>query len=225
MNPSRWPRVKICCIQSREEAALAIRYGAAAVGLVSEMPSGPGVIAEELIAEIVGTLPPAMGSFLLTCKQDIDAIIDQQRRLRVNTLQLCDRLPAGSHRDLRRALPGISIVQVIHVNGSEAVAEAVSVAPDVDAILLDSGNQSLPVKELGGTGRVHDWELSRKIRDGVNVPVFLAGGLNAENVASAIRQVGPFGVDVCSGVRTNGKLDEGKLVSFFQSAASHIPLN
>jgi len=184
------------------------------------MPSGPGVIAEELIAEIAATLPPAVGSFLLTCKQDTDEIIDQQRRLRVNTLQLCDRLQTGGHRDLRRALPGISLVQVIHVNGSEAVAEAVSVAPDVDGILLDSGNQSLPVKELGGTGRVHDWGLSRKIRDAVNVPVFLAGGLSADNVGSAIRQVEPFGVDVCSGVRTEGKLDEAKLRSFLESATA-----
>ena len=219
MERSARPRVKICCILSLEEARLAIRHGASAIGLVSEMPSGPGVIAEELIAEIAATLPPAVGSFLLTCKQDTDAIIDQQRRLRVNTLQLCDRLQTGGHRDLRRALPGISLVQVIHVNGSEAVGEAISVAPDVDAILLDSGNQSLAIKELGGTGRVHDWALSRNIRDAVNVPVFLAGGLNAENVASAIRQVEPFGVDVCSGVRTEGKLDESKLRNFFKNVA------
>jgi phosphoribosylanthranilate isomerase len=222
------PRVKICCINSIEEAWMAIEHGAAALGLVSEMPSGPGVIPEELIAEIAARLPPAIGSFLLTCKQDVDSIIDQQRRVGVNTVQICDRLGSGNHIDLRRALPGISIVQVIHVSGPESVAEALSVGAHVDGILLDSGNQSLVVKELGGTGRVHEWSLSARIREAVEVPVFLAGGLNATNVAGAISQVGPFGVDVCSGVRSDGKLDEVKLASFFQSinlASNHRSRN
>ena len=217
MRTTTIPRVKICCIGSIKEARLAIESGASAVGLVSEMPSGPGPIAEGLIAEIAATIPPAIGSFLLTCKQDADSIIDQQRRLRTNTIQICDRLESGTHRDLRRALPGISLVQVIHVTGEEAVEEAIAIAQEVDAILLDSGNQKLAVKELGGTGRTHNWNLSRRIREHVSVPVFLAGGLKAENIAAAIRTVEPFGVDVCSGVRTNGELDKTKLRAFFCS--------
>ncbi len=217
MKRSPRPRVKICCMGSNEEAWMAIDHGASAVGLVSEMPSGPGVISEDLIAEIAAGLPPGVASFLLTCKQDVDSIIDQQRRLRVNTIQICDRLEAGSYEVLRRALPGVSLVQVIHVTGPESVAEAVSVAKEVDGILLDSGNQSLAIKELGGTGRVHDWRLSRQIRESVDVPLFLAGGLNASNVSAAIREVGPFGVDVCSGVRTDGRLDQFKLASFFNA--------
>jgi phosphoribosylanthranilate isomerase len=200
---------------SLAEARLAVTVGASAVGLVSAMPSGPGVISEELIAEIARQLPPAIGSFLLTCQPDPHAIIEQQKRLRVNTIQICDRLEAQSYEILRAALPGISLVQVVHVNGAESVAEAISIAPFVDAVLLDSGNQSLPVKELGGTGRTHDWNLSAQIREAIDVPLFLAGGLKAENVADAITQVRPFGVDVCSGVRTNGKLDEAKLKDFF----------
>jgi phosphoribosylanthranilate isomerase len=134
---------------------MAIRHGASALGLVSEMPSGPGVIAEETIAEIARSIPPAVGAFLLTSRQDARTIIEQQRRLRVSTLQICDRLKSGSHRDLREALPGIAIVQVVHVVGPESVAEAAAVAPQVDAILLDSGDPGRPVKELGGTGRRH----------------------------------------------------------------------
>ncbi|HEY5403177.1 MAG TPA: phosphoribosylanthranilate isomerase, partial [Pyrinomonadaceae bacterium] len=134
---------------------------------------------------------------------------------RVNTIQICDRLTDGTYEDLRQALPGISLVQVIHVTGPEAVHEALAISSHVDAILLDSGNQSLRVKELGGTGRTHDWELSRAIRESVEVPVYLAGGLKPENVAEAIRAVRPFGVDVCSGLRTDGRLDEVKLKSFF----------
>jgi phosphoribosylanthranilate isomerase len=194
---------------------MAIGHGASAVGLVSAMPSGPGVIAESLIAEIAANLPPAIGSFLLTCQTDPEKIIEQQQRLRVNTIQICDRLDTASFAVLRAALPGIALVQVIHVTGPESVTEAISLAPFVDGILLDSGNQSLPVKELGGTGRTHDWNLSLQIREAIAVPLFLAGGLKAENVAEAIRQVQPFGVDVCSGVRTDGKLDEDKLRRFF----------
>jgi phosphoribosylanthranilate isomerase len=194
---------------------MAIEHGASAIGLVSAMPSGPGPIAEELIAEIAAAVPPGVASFLLTCKQDVASIIDQQRRTRVNTIQICDRLVDGTYENLRQALPGISLVQVIHVTGPEAVYEALAISPHVDAILLDSGNQSLKVKELGGTGRTHDWALSRTIRESVEVPLYLAGGLKPENVVEAIRAVRPFGVDVCSGLRTDRRLDEVKLKSFF----------
>jgi phosphoribosylanthranilate isomerase len=208
-------RVKICCISSVEEAAIAVEAGANAVGLVSAMPSGPGVIPEALIAEIAPAAPPGVATFLLTCLQSAGGIIDQQRRLRTNTIQICDRLTDGTYDELREALPGIKLVQVIHVGGEESIAEAADVAPHVDAILLDSGNQKLAVKELGGTGRRHDWLVSRRIREAVGVPLYLAGGLNASNVREAIETVGPFGLDVCSGVRTDGRLDARKLAEFF----------
>ena len=208
-------RFKICCMASVEEMRLAVRCGASAVGLVSAMPSGPGPIDEALIAEIAAKTPPGVASFLLTCLADADAIIAQQRRCRANTIQLCDRIAGiAEYGKLRAALPGIGLVQVIHVSGEESVSEAMEISPHVDAILLDSGNQSLAVKELGGTGRVHDWTLSARIVSGVGCPVYLAGGLNPSNVAAAIAQVRPFGVDVCSGLRTNGKLDEEKLSAF-----------
>lgn len=209
------PRVKICCVASAEEARAAVECGASAVGLVSEMPSGPGVIAEDLIAEIASRVPPPVATFLLTCRQEAAAIVAQQRRCRVNTIQLCDRVAPEVHAELRARLPGVSLVQVVHVAGEESFEEALAVAPRVDALLLDSGNQSLAVKELGGTGRVHDWRISRRIRDAAPVPVFLAGGLNPSNVAEASAAVRPFGLDVCSGVRTGGKLDVDKLRAFF----------
>ena len=218
MDPAPRPRVKICCIANLAEARLAIRYGASALGLVSRMPSGPGVIPEEQIAKIAVRVPPPLGTFLLTSLQDTQAIIAQQRRCRTNTIQICDRLNHSSYQDLKSALPGISIVQVVHVVGPESVNEAIAIAPQVDAILLDSGNPALAVKELGGTGRRHDWALSKKIREAIDIPIFLAGGLNADNVHQAIEQVGPFAVDVCSGVRTEGRLDEKKLAAFIASA-------
>ena len=215
MEPTRAPRVKICCISSVAEARMAIETGASALGLVSAMPSGPGVISEEQIAEITATIPPPIASFLLTSKQDVESIVEQQRRCRTNCVQLCDCVTVGSLRELKAALPGVSIIQVVHVTGPESVEEAIAVASLVDAILLDSGNPSLAVKELGGTGRRHEWSLSRKIREQVSVPIFLAGGLKAENVGEAIGAVQPFGLDLCSGVRTNGSLDRDKLARFF----------
>ncbi|MDZ7631366.1 MAG: phosphoribosylanthranilate isomerase [Gemmatimonadaceae bacterium] len=210
------PRVKVCCISSVSEAALAVAHGASALGLVSHMPSGPGVVDDDTIAAIIATVPPAVATFLLTSATDATAIIAQQARLRPSVLQLVDHLDAGVHRGLREALPGIALVQVVHVEDEESVAYALAAAPTVDALLLDSGRLKAPVKELGGTGRTHDWSLSRRIRDASGKPVFLAGGLHAANVADAIAAVQPFGLDLCTGVRTDGQLDADKLQLFMQ---------
>ena len=216
VNNKHHIRVKICCISSVDEAKLAINYGASALGLVSEMPSGPGVISENNIKEIAKIIPPAVASFLLTSKQSVEEIINQQKFTGVNTIQICDRLLNGTYKELKDALPGISIVQVIHVNGIQSIDEARKISENVDAILLDSGNQNLTVKELGGTGKIHNWSISAEIVKNIKIPVFLAGGLNPQNVIEAVEKVNPYAVDICSGVRTNGKLDEHKLSEFFR---------
>lgn len=209
------PKIKICCISSVEEAMIAIEHGASALGLVSSMPSGPGVINEDLITDIAKAVPPPIATFLLTSKQDAESIVAQQKKTKVNTLQLVDAVPFDELTKIRKELPGIKLVEVIHVIDDNSIREAVAVQDFVDALLLDSGNPNLKVKELGGTGRVHNWEISRKIVDEVSVPVFLAGGLNESNVRDAISKVNPFGLDLCSSVRTNGKLDEVKLERLF----------
>lgn len=211
------PRVKICCIASEAEAAMAIRMGASAVGLVSRMPSGPGPIAESRIRDIARTVPAGVATFLLTSETTAEPIIAQQQYTGANTLQLVDDVPPAVYALLRKALPGIKIVQVIHVRDDSALTQSREVSPLVDAILLDSGNPSLSIKELGGTGRAHDWAVSRKIRDAVEAPIYLAGGLNPGNVAQAIAQVQPFGVDVCSGLRTDTHLDPQKLEQFMRA--------
>jgi phosphoribosylanthranilate isomerase len=219
LRPPKITRVKICCIGSVEEMEMAVRFGASAVGLVSTMPSGPGIISEEAISEIAAQVPPGVDSFLLTCAQDAAAVVDQHRRCRTSVIQLCDRMATGSYEKLARELDGVRIVQVIHVSGPESLQEALEISPHVNALLLDSGRLTGPVKELGGTGRTHDWSVSTQIRESVNVPVFLAGGLRPENVAEAISQVGPFALDLCSGVRTDGRLDETKLSRFFRNVS------
>lgn len=211
------PRVKVCCIQSFEEAALAIDYGASALGLVSAMPSGPGVIEESQIREIATSVPPGVATVLLTSSTEPDEIVNQQRRCRVNSIQLCDTQLKGAHARLRSELPGIAIIQVLHIADLRALEEAHRLAGEVDALLLDTGSPDADVKELGGTGRTHDWSVSRKIVDQVEIPVFLAGGLNPENVSRAIREVRPYGIDVCTGLRDEGRLDRGLLHGFMRS--------
>lgn len=206
-------QLKVCCIASVEEARLAIELGASALGLVSAMPSGPGVIPEESIAEIAAAVPRGVETFLLTSLTHADMIAEQARKLGTNTLQLVDRVEPGAHAALRRALPHVRLVQVVHVTGEESVDEACHVAHEVDAILLDSGNPALAVKELGGTGRAHDWTLSRRIVETCGRPVYLAGGIRPHNVRAAIRAVQPHGIDLCSGVRTDGRLDREKLTA------------
>ena len=207
--------IKVCCIRDLAEARLAVSAGAAAIGLVSEMPSGPGVIPEERIAEIAAAVQRPTETFLLTARRDADAIVEQHRRCRTTALQLVDQVPVPELLRLRKMLPAVRLVQVVHVDGEESVDEAQSVAAFVDALLLDSGNPRLPVKVLGGTGRVHDWSHSRRIRELAGVPVLLAGGLHPGNARTAIETVRPAGLDICSGLRTAGALDEGKLRAFF----------
>jgi len=218
--PSMRTRVKVCCIQNTEEAALALRYGVDALGFVATMPSGPGPIPEGRIAEIVSTLPPAVSSFLLTSELKIESVLEQHRRTQTTTIQICDRVTPEFRKVLKRTLPNVRIVQVVHVEGEQSVEEAIEVSKTSDAVLLDSGSPDGEVKLLGGTGRTHDWSLSKRIRDSIDVPMFLAGGLNADNVAEAIQIVDPFGVDLCTGVRTDYLLDEAKLAAFMKATAS-----
>ena len=214
------PKIKICCISSLEEAFLAIKHGADALGLVGNMPSGPGVIADELISQITKHVPPPIATFLLTSERKASDIIAHHQKVQTNTIQIVDSLLEMDYAKIREAIPTVKIVQVIHVLNEKQIDEALEIEPWVDAILLDSGNPNLKVKILGGTGNAHDWKLSRKIREAVKKPVFLAGGINAHNVKQAIEEVNPYGIDLCSSVRTNGRLDASKLDIFFK--AIHI---
>ncbi len=215
------PRIKICCISTIDEARTAIEFGADAIGLVARMPSGPGPIPDELIRQIALAVPPPVATFLLTSETAAKEIINHHKRTLTNTIQIVDLPRNGTYFQLKTALPSVKIVQVIHVINEKSVDLAIEISEHVDALLLDSGNPNLKIKELGGTGRVHNWNLSRQIRDNSKCPVFLAGGLKPENVRLAIEVVQPFGIDVCSGVRTNGKLDRQKLSDFFLNISDH----
>jgi phosphoribosylanthranilate isomerase len=201
-------RIKICCISSHKEAQLAIQHGADALGLVGKMPSGPGVVEDELAAQIVSSTPPPIGTFMLTSETTFAGILTHYQSVKPTAIQLVDQISPRVYAQLHQSLPSTKLVQVIHVLDNKNIEEALkAVEAGADALLLDSGNPNLAIKELGGTGRVHNWQISRQIVEQAKVPVFLAGGLNAQNAREAIDQVNPFGLDICSGVRSNGSLD------------------
>jgi len=210
-------KVKICCISSVEEARLAVAYGAAAIGLVGRMPSGPGIITDDLIHAIAKTVSPPIQTFLLTSETTTDNIIEHHRKVNTTTIQIVDALSGREYHKIREAIPNVQLVQVIHVLDKSSIKEAIEISDFVDAILLDSGNPNLPTKVLGGTGKTHNWDLSKKIREEISLPVFLAGGINKDNIKKAIEHVQPYGIDLCSSVRTSGQLDESKLEALFNA--------
>ena len=208
-------KVKICCIQNIEEATLAIDTGADALGLVGPMPSGPGIISDTQIRNIIDVVGPSAQTFLLTSETKAKRIARHYQRTRPSTLQLVDTIKPEHLVQVRNELPAVKLVQVIHVQSSADIEHALRISEYVDMLLLDSGQPNLPVKKLGGTGNTHDWSISRQIVAEVDIPVYLAGGLNPDNILEAIETVKPYGIDVCSGVRTHGQLDPQKLGLFF----------
>ncbi len=213
-------RVKICCIASVAEARTAIAAGADAIGLVGQMPSGPGPITDPEIARIAADTPPPVATFLLTSEITADAILAHAERTRPAVVQIVSHIDRRESARLAERTPHLRRVQVVHVEGSDALDLIAAYAPFVHAFLLDSGRPGGAVPELGGTGRIHDWSISAAFVRASPVPVFLAGGLTASNVGDAIRRVRPFGVDLCSGVRSNGALDPHKLGDFMRAVAT-----
>lgn len=213
-------RIKICCIQSVDEAAHATAAGADLLGLVGAMPSGPGPISDAAIRSIAEWAPPGVGSVLLSSETSAAGLVRHVRACKPQTLQIVDEPAPGAYAALRAAAPALRIIQVIHVTGAASVDRALGASREVDAILLDSGRPDLKIKQLGGTGRTHNWDISAQIVAALDKPVFLAGGLSPDNVARAVSAVRPFGVDLCSGVRTEGRLDNAKLSAFIAAVNS-----
>ena len=207
-------RVKVCCISSIAEAELAIRLGADALGLVGEMPSGPGVIDDELARDIAAMAPPTVETFLLTSRTSGEAIAAHVEYCGTTTVQIVQHIDPVEYPAIIERLPRVRRVQVIHVEDETALDLIDQYEHYVHAFLLDSGRPNATVAELGGTGRSHDWGVSSEFVKRSKVPVFLAGGLNRKNVREAISTVAPFGLDLCSGVRSNNSLDQELLKEF-----------
>jgi len=207
-------RVKICCISSIAEAQLAIDHGANALGLVAAMPTGPGILDDASIREIARMVPPGVETFLLTARDTADDIADHVDYCGTTTVQIVRHIEPAQYPRLVERLPRVRRVQVIHVEDREALDLIPQYENYVHAFLLDSGRPKSGDAALGGTGRRHDWSISREFVQRSNKPVFLAGGLAPSNAAAAVADVAPFGLDLCSGVRTNNQLDADKLGAF-----------
>ncbi len=211
-------RFKICCITSVAEAEMAIEAGAWAIGLVAQMPSGPGPISDDKICEITKATKGRVKQFLLTSQTEPDAVIEHVQVCGTDVVQLVDAVPVATYAALRRFCPDVAIVQVIHVQNGKALDEAKAAARHCDMILLDSGRPDGAVKELGGTGRIHDWVVSTKIVRELEVPVILAGGLNPQNASPACEAVSPYALDVCSGLRGHGFALDAEKLNYFSRA-------
>ena len=209
--------VKVCCITSLEEAELALSRGANLLGLVSEMPSGPGVITTSNIAAIVFRLPENIRTVLLTSKVMAQSIVEQHKQVKTWGIQLVDKLAQNELSILKKKLPETCLIGVVHVRDASSISEALGYADTVDMLILDSGNPEAEKRTLGGTGQTHDWEISREICRRSSIPVLLAGGLTPGNISNAVNSVSPAGVDVCSGVRNKGLLDGSLLRQFMEN--------
>ncbi len=211
-------RMKVCCISTADEAATAVACGADAIGLVAHMPSGPGVIEDDLIHHIARQVPPPVATWLLTSRTSAKDIVEHVLTCGTNTVQIVSPIDLSEYAELRLDLPACTrIVQVVHVEDDYSFEIAQEYSRVADAILLDSGSPANDV--LGGTGRAHDWDLSRHFVEKLDIPVFLAGGLTPKNIIEAIETVKPYGVDVCSGVRVDGRLDAGRMAEFAAALA------
>lgn len=210
-------RVKICCLASPAEARMAAEAGADLLGLVGPMPSGAGVVSPQTCRNVSRATPAWATPVLLTSSDTAEDILADIAFAEVRAVQLVRHVEPSVHRALKNAFPGLQILQVVHVEGPSAL-DLIPRYPEADVFLLDSGCPS--AAELGGTGRTHDWSVSQAFVTASEAPVFLAGGLHAANVAGAIARVRPFGVDICSGVRTEDRLDPTKLSAFLAAVHS-----
>lgn len=200
-------RIKVCCIKSTHEARLALEAGAELLGLVSETLEGPGAISDEQIRSIATGLSEGVVSCLLTAETNPGAIAAHAVRTGVHAIQLVGEISPRDVARLRERLPGRELIKVVHVEGDDSTRIAAEYGESADTLLLDSAVRDPQGDRLGGTGRVHDWRVSRDIVRASRIPVLLAGGLTPENVSEAIDAVRPAGVDVCSGLRPTGVLE------------------
>ena len=210
-------KLKICCINSHDEAMTAISVGADLLGLVADMPSGEGMIEDHKIREIAASIKSFNNSVLLTSRTDAESIIEHHKETITSHIQIVDYIDVKNYQEIRKSLPDIKLIQVVHVEDESSYSLAMNFSNYVDFILLDSGKPSAKKRTLGGTGDTHNWNISKKIVRDCSIPVYLAGGINHSNVVEAIQKVKPYGIDLCTGLRTNNKLDKNKLNVFMEA--------
>ncbi len=201
------PRVKICGITNLEDALTAVEVGADALGFVF-VPDTPRCVKPDQVAVIVDELPPFITTVGLFATKDTAKIRTIVNQCRLDAIQLHADVTPEFCRNLDRRV--IKAVRVKDESSLSILSEY-----DVNAFLLDAYVEG----KLGGTGKVFDWNLALRAKDYGRIIV--AGGLNPENVAQAVRRVNPYGVDVSSGVESQpGRKDSDKVRKFINAAKS-----
>ncbi len=213
-------RVKICGNKRVEDALQAIRLGADAIGLlVGQEHASRDFITPALAASIARQLPPFCAIVLATHINSVKEVLQLANFIGVNALQLHGDSTPEDIIQIRKNLPNIKIIKSVHVVDNKSTGAVGKYIGVVDAILLDTIN--LKTKQIGGTGKTHDWNISRKIVEEYDIPIVLAGGLSPDNVAEAVKFVKPYGVDVNTGTKgEDGFKDYGKLELFIRRAKS-----
>jgi phosphoribosylanthranilate isomerase len=209
-------RVKICGIKSIDEAWMAVDAGADAFGLiVGATHKTEDVLKPETAHYILKEAPPYISSVLVTHLTTAKEILAIYTKVPACHIQLQDNISIDEIDKLRKNLKHVKLIKAIHVVRKDAVDAAKYFAPNVDALLLDSKTRF----RIGGTGKVHDWNISRDIVESIEIPIILAGGLTPENVVEAIKKVRPFGVDVNTGVKFPDGTKNPQLIKDFVSRA------
>jgi phosphoribosylanthranilate isomerase len=215
-----FPRIKICGMKDPDSVMTAVKYGADAVGFITEVPvSTPRKIDRENAKELVASTPPFVSTVMVCMPDSLDTALELTRFVVPDAVQVHSSM---SKEDLRvlKDNTGVKLIKTIHIDSETDVGSAVEKINGLyniaDAILLDTKIDG----KTGGTGTVHDWVMSAKITRHSSLPVILAGGLSPGNVADAFRTVRPYGVDTASGVETEGVKDEDKIMMFINNARS-----
>jgi len=213
--------VKICGIRRQEDALIATELGADAIGLlVGQKHNSPDFVSATVARDIFRALPPSVDAVLVTHVEDVDELERLLQESEITTIQLHSEIAPSSVERLRHRLPHLKIFKSVNIISADSVAYPEAFKKLVDGFVLDSIN--LATSQVGGTGKTHDWSVSRQIvMRYPEVPIILAGGLNSENVRSAIERVRPFGVDVNSGTKAADGFKDPRKIEAFIIQAKH----
>lgn len=208
-------RVKICGLMREEDVQVALENGADVVGFIVQSPTSPRNLTLNRAERLMKTVPIFTLKVAVTITEDIKSIKKICSKLRPDALQLYGR-NVQLVRQVRRSNPETKIILATGIRDRSSVDTATRTAKESDAVLADTVDN----RGMGGTGQVHDWNLTATIRKRIHPkPLILAGGLTPKNVRQAIKQVEPYGVDVSSGVeRAVGVKDQQKIRDFITNA-------
>jgi phosphoribosylanthranilate isomerase len=204
-------KVKICGIHSNDEAKKAIEYGADFLGLLIDIPETNLSLNPSEAKKIISY--NNKGKFIiLTIEMKSKKLLSLVNDISPWGIQLLR--PTNENVNFLSKNSEVKIIPVVHITNKIDINQIESYN-NADYILLDSrfGNH------LGGTGKVHDWSVSKKIVNNSKIPIFLAGGLNKDNVKEAIKLVNPFAIDAESSLRNSeGFRDFKKIKKFINKA-------